>query len=66
MVVDVLALGGEQFFVHGAKMVSEASHSLLDLRGESDGKVGTREPIDNSDMQGFEIQLHEILVRTSS
>ena len=47
-VVDVFVPGGEQFVVHGATTVSQAS------RGESDGKVGTRWPVGISDTQGFE------------
>ena len=53
-VVDVFAPGGEQFVVHEAIMVLQASLSPPDLRGKSDGKVVTRRPIDYSDTQGIE------------
>ena len=52
--VDVFAPGGEQFVVHGAITVLQASQSLPDLRGESDGKVGTRWPVGIFHTQSFE------------
>ena len=53
-VVDVFAPGEEQFVVHEAIVVLQASFSPPDLRGKSDGKVGTRRAIDYSDTQGIE------------